>query len=131
MGNLINQEQFIRKLIEVFPEIESELNDEDFKGLLSLEVGVFLRYTQKAINAGDEITVEKCFRFIEDILPLLDQSVSNSIYVSYLEHLDFSRNTNYFELLSSQLQSAIKQIEAYHKRAGENRKLKDFLDSLK
>jgi hypothetical protein len=131
MENLINQRQFIGKLVEAFPEIESELNDEDIKGTLSFEVGVFLRYTQKAINTGDEITVEKCFRFVDAILPLINHSVTNSIFVSYLEHLDFSRQSSYFNLLSSQLQSVIRQLEAYHKDSGSNRKLRDFLDSIK
>lgn len=125
---MITHKEFAKKLIEAFPEMESELNDDDFKGILTLEVGVFLRFTQAVINAGDIKTLKKCFSFIEDNLPNFDTKIENSIYISYLQKLDFSNHADYINFLSPELKSAIVQMEAYHKNAESNKKLTDFLN---
>ncbi len=48
----ISQDEFIQCLIEQFPMLESELQDEDYQGLIYLQVACLTRYANNCLSVG-------------------------------------------------------------------------------
>ena len=68
MSRNIDREQYIASLNEQFPEVAAKIDDIS-EGLLHLEMATFSRETQAAIDAQDNETVKRHFRFIDDVFP--------------------------------------------------------------
>jgi hypothetical protein len=51
--SLLGHKEFTPALVEAFPGLREEVEDEVYSGLLHLEMACFTRYTQAAIDAGD------------------------------------------------------------------------------
>jgi hypothetical protein len=85
----MNHEQFVEQLLAEFPELHGEVTDEDWAGLLHLEMACFARRTQSAIDGKDRQGVSRCFEFARRVFQQADSEVKNAVYVSYLENLDF------------------------------------------
>ena len=127
---IIEYDDFIKLLTENFPEIKEEIIDEDYDGLLSLQIGVFRTFTQNAINKGDTSQIDRCFKFINSLLGNVEHKVENSIYMSYFSKLDFEANPTVKKLLSKEILKNIEAIGQHERSAGDDPKLKDFLNSL-
>ena len=91
--SLLGHKEFTPALIEAFPEVREEVEDEVFSGLLHLEMACFARYTQAAIDAGDYERIRVCFEFADRFFRAADDELKNAFYVSYLEHLYFGRSS--------------------------------------
>ena len=61
-------ESFINELVTTFSEIKDEVLDEDWTGLIHVQVGCFTRFTQKAIDGNDLSVALKCFKFVENVI---------------------------------------------------------------
>ena len=83
---MISHAEFRSTLIETFPEMEADVRDED--GLLHLEMSVFSRFTQNAIDTSDVQLLDRYFEFADNLFRNADDAVKNAVYVSYLEHLN-------------------------------------------
>lgn len=116
---VIDQKRFVEKLSMRFPELKPELNDECIKGNITTEVDVFLRYTQNAIDSGNEAVAEKCFSFLQEIMPSLDHETENSIVISYLGRLNFRSHPQYLRLLSPEMKEVVSRLEQYYKKLRE------------
>jgi hypothetical protein len=88
MGRNIDRERFIALLNEQFPEVAAKIDDIS-AGLLHLEMATFSRETQAAIDARDNETVKRHFRFINEVFRDAAPDVENAVNVSYLENLRF------------------------------------------
>lgn len=127
---IIEYDDFVKLLAENFPEIKEEILNEDYEGLLSLQIGVFRAFTQNAINNGDTLQIDRCFKFINSLLGSVDEKVENSIYMSYFRKLDFEKNSTVKKLLSKEVLKNIEAIAEHERGANQDPKLKDFLNSL-
>jgi hypothetical protein len=89
--SLLGHREFTPALIEAFPELREEVEDEVYSGLLHLEMACFARYTQAAIDAGDHKRLGECYEFADRFFRVADDELKNAFYVSYLENLSFGR----------------------------------------
>jgi predicted nucleic acid-binding OB-fold protein len=108
METSITYTMYLQQLAEQFPEIEEELLDEDYEGLITLQTGVFKRFIQKAILDNDEPILKRSFKYLNDNFELFDDKVQNSIVVSLLEHLELNSTAN--NLLPVKIRSIINQL---------------------
>ena len=117
MGDVVDRETFIVMLTERYPVVSADI-DECARGLLHLEMGALARAAQAAISDEDTVAVREHFRFIDEIYRRATPEVKNAIHVSYLEHLSFdgkhSKRVKAKEMLSPELQAALKGLEAYN-----------------
>ena len=85
---MIDREKMVELLIEEFPEIEEDITDETWAGLVHLEASSFARHTQKTVDNRDEAQLKKCYAIARRLVLEGDDSVKNAMHVSYLEHLN-------------------------------------------
>jgi hypothetical protein len=126
METSITYTMYLQQLAEQFPEIEEELLDEDYEGLITLQTGVFKRFIQKAILDNDEPILKRSFKYLNDNFELFDDKVQNSIVVSLLEHLELNSTAN--NLLPVKIRSIINQLSNYNNSADKNKKLMNFFN---
>lgn len=107
---------FARDVLIEFPELRGDVDDYD--GLLTLELGAFAQFTQRAKGRGDWDTYKRCIAFIDRLLAGADSELDNAIHVAYLEHLDFNgpRGPTAWGILSPTLQAAWKRITIDNER---------------
>ncbi len=86
-----DQDLFIKELIDLFPSLEEELLDEDFRASITFQMGSFKRFMQEAIAKNDLNKFDGMVDFLTKNLPLVDKRVQNAIYLSFLGKLDFFR----------------------------------------
>jgi hypothetical protein len=124
-----DDKSFVNDLIKEFPEIRQDVLDEDYIGLISLQIGVFRKFTQDAINKNNLDLVTKCFQFIEKNFDVVNSDIRNSLYISYLGKLEIANN-KIKKMLPAKLKSAKEEIDIYYKSTSENDKLNKFLKDL-
>ena len=88
--DMTNGETAIQRIESQFPEIRDELHDETWEGLLHLQISVFARLTQRAIDDGDRARFKKACDLFADLFTQADPELVNALNVSYLEHLEFN-----------------------------------------
>jgi hypothetical protein len=88
----ISQEEFLRHLIEQFPALKSEVEDEDYQGLIHLQVACLAWYTNTCVAAGRIDEVRRILNFFHQMMEKVDTSTENALYVSFLEHLELDAN---------------------------------------
>jgi hypothetical protein len=131
MTTLKNHECFINELVSAFPEIKDEVLDEDYLGLISLQIGCFKRFTQKAIDIDDLVTVKKCFEFVNRKFETVEFEIENALLISYLGKLNITKNSEVEKLLSTKLKGAIERLTFYYESNPKNEKRDKFLNDLK
>jgi hypothetical protein len=131
MKRLKNHKIFIEEMVTAFPEIKSEVFDEDYLGAISLQIGCFRRFTQRAIDANKLDTVKKCFEFIDSNTGVVDFEIENSLCISYLGKLNIAKNSSVERLLSDKLKNVREQLTNYYESTSKNERLNSFLDGLK
>lgn len=129
MINKKDEKSFINDLVDSFPEIKEDVLDETFEGLIGLQLGYFRKFTQIAIDANDIETLNRCFRFVDENFENVIFKIENSLVVSYLGHLDFSRNPNAEKILSKKIKEILKGLEM-HMKQSKNDKLSDFFKNI-
>ncbi|MGZ3766237.1 MAG: DUF7674 family protein [Mucilaginibacter sp.] len=126
-----DENAFLNDLIQEFPIIKEEVIDEDYLGLMSLPIGCFRRFTQKAIDTNNLDLVKKCFLFVEENFDIVNAEIKSSLYISYLAKLNFSQKSKAEDLLPLKLKKAIKDVNEYYASTSENEKLNKFLKGIK
>jgi hypothetical protein len=104
---------FTRMLLAEFPELREEVAEE--YGLLHLEMAVFSRHTQAAIDSGDWATLKRCVHLAHELWQRADPALNNALNVSYLEHLEFNPPNGQaaWTRLTRELQHGWKEMQAY------------------
>ena len=90
----LNREDVVGTLLREYPAIADDLQDETWAGLLHLEIACFARHTQKQIDSGNKSELVRCYSTARHFLMNGDPEVTNALYVSYLEHIDFHDGKN-------------------------------------
>lgn len=86
----ITTDEFLDLLTQQFPAIKEEVLDEDWNGLIHLQVACFYRYANQCIISGRLYEVRRCFDFFEKTIEKVESRTENALYVSFLEHLDMA-----------------------------------------
>jgi len=128
--SLKNSKQFVTELISEFPEIKADILDEDHLGLISLQVGDFRNFTQRAIDHHHLDLVKRCFSFLDERIDLVDDEVQNSLFISFLGKINFGGNKLVEDLLPFKLAEIVAQLNEYDKSTEKNEQAKKFLDDL-
>ncbi|MES2809964.1 MAG: hypothetical protein V4619_15140 [Bacteroidota bacterium] len=114
-----SEEQFVALITDTFPSLADEILDEDYKGLITLQVGCFTRFTQDAIDENDVKLVTKCFDFVDNIFERVNDRVENSLVITYLGKLKIAKGSTIERLLSKKLKDHYLMIQEYHKKLSE------------
>jgi hypothetical protein len=105
---------------ERFPTLVDELHDEVIEGLLHLQMGEFARFTQTAIDIGDKEAWEKIANVFLELWSNCDDSVTNALNVSFLEHLNFEdgkwQRQWAFKLMPKVMRNAWEAMDSYNRR---------------
>jgi hypothetical protein len=109
----IDGQKFTNLLLGEFPQLRDDVRE--WSGLLHLQMMEFHVVTERAIDAGDWTTVEKCLRLADTLLHHGDAEIRNAIHVSYLEHLPRKGDGHdrIRELMTPDLRKAWDDILAY------------------
>ncbi|MHA4895223.1 DUF7674 family protein [Pedobacter sp. PWIIR3] len=126
----MNNKEFINYMVSTFPEIEDDVLDEDNDGLITLQLGYFMRYVQNALDKNDEKIIKKCFDFVEECAGHVEFKVENALYLSVLNKLDFKQNHRAMSFLSEKLVLAKSELAAYELSGQTNKKVNEFLTGL-
>ena len=118
--NLVGREEFISELIQSFPELREEVEDEIISGLLHLEMASFARCTQDAIERGEFDRLIQYYKFADRFYRNANGALKNAFYVSYLENLNFDspNGTKGKTLLPSALLQGWVDINKYLEELG-------------
>ncbi|MGN8072816.1 hypothetical protein [Mucilaginibacter sp. SG564] len=130
MSDKISEKEFVNLLVNKFPEISEEVLDEDYEGLLTLQVSCFKRFTQESINNNDLQRVSLSFDFVNQMIDKVVQKVENALYISYLGHLIIPKGSNVEKMLPHKLKKAYEDIHKYNSSQSQNSKLNKFLEDL-
>jgi hypothetical protein len=130
MSNTHDDNSFVTKLIEEFPELKDEVLDEDYAGLISLQIGCFRRFTQQAIDLNNLDLVKKCFLFVEAIYDIVNPEVRNLLYISYIGKLKMPIGGAVEKILPERFKQIISELNTYHTSIPKNEKLNKFLEDL-
>lgn len=84
---MMHRSVLIKELKERFPEIACELNAQE--GLLSFEVEVFSRYTQRQIDLGAQREATACFEVAQRFYLRGNAKMKDAIDVCFVEPLNF------------------------------------------
>jgi hypothetical protein len=128
MNSLKSDEVFIQDLVNFFPELKDEIQDEDYTGIVTLQIGCLMRFTQDAINSNNLDCVIRCYSFVESNINEVEYKIENALYISYLGKLDFQINRNAEKLLPEKLKIALEELKAYDTSKSKNESLNKFLD---
>ena len=90
----IDRDELLTLLAEQFPEIEEELFDEDYAGLIHLQIGLLANYTNENIEKNRFDEIQRIFDFFSAVVDKVDSMTENAFYVSFLEHLNMDGNSD-------------------------------------
>ena len=89
----ISRDELLTLLAEQFPEIEEELFDEDYAGLIHLQIGLLANHTNENIEKARFDEIQRIFDFFSVVIEKLDSTTENAFYVSFLEHRNMDGNS--------------------------------------
>ena len=89
----LTQAAFLTSLVAHFPSLASEVLDEDYEGLIHLQVGCLARYANACLATARLDELARVIRFFEATVERVDSRTENALYVSFLEHLDVEGET--------------------------------------
>ena len=107
----ISHQAFIQLVAEQFSVIATDVLDEDWNGLIHLQVACLTRYANNCLVNSNLQEFERIVRFVDHVLPRVDSTVDNALHVSLIEDLEIDGDAplrqKARQLLSSQ------QLEFY------------------
>jgi hypothetical protein len=114
--NEIDSNKFADLLRATFPEIETEITE--WTGLAHLQMMEFLVFTERAAEANDWTTVNKCLVFADELVHNGNSEIRNAVHVSYLEHLprEGEAREKIWEMMTPELRTSWINILEYLKR---------------
>lgn len=105
----MSPDDYMSELRQRFPDLAPTLDQEEWRGLLHVETGLFAAFCREAIDAGDRDLVERCFSFARQSAMDGTDEVKNAIGVSFVENLNFQdgkvRRRCAYELLPPRLKA--------------------------
>ncbi|MGA7697498.1 MAG: hypothetical protein WCA76_20900 [Candidatus Sulfotelmatobacter sp.] len=109
----IDDKRFADLLIAEFPQLREEVCE--WHDLSHLQMMEFVIFTEKAGEAGDWSTVERCLELANRVLNQGNTEIRNAVHVSYLEHLprEGEVHERIRALMSPELRRAWENIQAY------------------
>lgn len=117
---------FLKDVKAAFPELRSELNT--WYGLLHLEMHAFTDFTQKQIDGRERTQLTKCFEIADKCLRQGNAALQNALFVSFLEHLNFTDGQMQrhwaWDMMPSSLRQGYQWIMAENAKAAERYKTK-------
>jgi spermidine synthase len=84
----LTQAQFLADLIERFPAVAADVLEEE--GLIHLQVSAWARYANTCLAHGQLEEVARIIEYFQHTVEQVDSTTENALYVSFLEHLEFS-----------------------------------------
>jgi len=103
-----------------FPHLREALRDEDWDGLLHLQMGVFADWAQKSIDAGHQEEWNQITNVFMDLWRDCTADVINALNVSFLEHLNFSDSKKQrswaYAAMPEEMRKAWDEMEAYNRK---------------
>ena len=106
----LTQAAFLTSLVAQFPSLTSEVFDEDYEGLIHLQVSCLTRYANACFTTARLDELARVIRFFESTVERVDSSTENALYVSFLEHLDFEGETKNARMARQLLSPHYEQI---------------------
>ena len=106
----MDRQGMVDLIVAVFPQLEGEIRDECHRGLDTLEIACFARYTQDRIDGGDRKEVERCLQLAHRIYMDGDRGVRNAVAVSYLEGLNLEDGRRKRSWAKPLLTQALRQV---------------------
>ena len=107
-----------------FPELTEQLQDELWDGILHLQISVFARLAQKAIDDGDSSKWQKISHTFLDLWRNCTPEVQNAFNVSFLENLNFNDGKKQrswaYNSMPLEMSKAWDAMEAYNQKLHEN-----------
>lgn len=89
-----------------------------------------MRLTQAAIDKNDGELAQKCFQFVEDVIDHVEFDIENALVVSWIEHLNFSKNENLYLIFPPKLKEIKIKIGEYFNTPSTNESVNTFLKNL-
>lgn len=68
------------------------MEDEDYQGLIHLQIACLTRYTNTCVAAGRIDEAGRILDFFHQTVEKVDTTTENALYVSFLEHLELDAN---------------------------------------
>ena len=103
-----------------FPHLLEELHDGTWEGLLHVQMGVFSRWAQESIDAGDKEAWKRITEVFMDLWRDCTPDVKNALNVSFLEHLNFTnakeRGSWAYTAMPQEMRKAWDEVEAYNRK---------------
>ncbi|PAW94196.1 hypothetical protein CKK33_12150 [Mucilaginibacter sp. MD40] len=84
----LSTQEFLQLLVEQFPAVKDDVLDEDYEGLITLQVKFFTKYANNCISAGRLDEVRRVFEFFEAVLGKVNSDINNALHVTFLKRLD-------------------------------------------
>jgi hypothetical protein len=119
--NQVDEKEFRKLLLQHFPELEEEIEDD--AGLVHLEMGALERLANTCIKGGNLEGLKRTYEFIGDLdrhQKEVHPDVINAIHVSFLEGLNFE-NKKHGEKAKSLLPAIL--LEMWNAQMEHNRKI--------
>lgn len=85
-----SREAFLQLLAEEFTAIAEAVLDEDYAGLIHLQVSPMARHANEVIQTGQFDELKRLFDFFHHVVTKVDSVVENALFVSFLEHIDMA-----------------------------------------
>lgn len=113
----INQLELLEHIGNQFPAIKEDLFDEDYEGLIHIQVGLLANYTNDCIGTARFDEVGRIFQFFDTVISKVDSKTENALYVSFLEHINMDGETekerSALKLLPSKFLTEYKQLRNF------------------
>jgi hypothetical protein len=117
---MITRSKAIEKIERAFPELGPELHDAIAEGLTHVQIAVFSRRAQAAIDSGAQLEFQKVCSLFLELFENGEPALINALNVSFLEHLQFNDPTAKrawaYERMPTKMRAAYDEMFEYNRR---------------
>jgi len=117
---MISAEVALKKLEELFPELVTVLHEDTIDGSLHLQLGVFSKFTQRAIYTRDVETFDAACKLFIELYTEGELELVKALNVSFLEHLDFGEGEPpclwAYHAMPEKMKEAFDEMEDYNRQ---------------
>jgi hypothetical protein len=121
-----DEAKFLSLALAEFPDLREEF--EEYDGLFHLQMAAFSHVAEEAIERGDFATLKRCYKIADEIMKSASPNVENAVYVSFLEHLEFTSQPNEAEarhLLPPKLAEMLVELEEHFQKLWESQQARE------
>jgi hypothetical protein len=84
----LTRARFLAELVERFPAVAEDVLEHE--GLIHLQVSAWARYANTCVAHGHLQELARVIDYFQQTVEQVDSTTENALYVSFLEHLEFS-----------------------------------------